>query len=251
MACLLAAQLTAHSQVVRQHTDNLNGWYMYFGDHKVSDKWGVHLEAQFRRHNVITEPQQLLLRTGISYYFHKQAFATVGYCFVDTYPYGDFLVTTIFPEHRIWEQLQIKNTVGKFEWVSRFRLEQRFSQLPVMAADSSGYTPGDAIYTNRVRLLNRFSLPLNGKPTIEDKTLYATAYDELLVSFGEHVGYNIFDQNRAYLALGYKIPKVGRLEVGYMNQLLLKGDGIKYENNHTIQVGLSSTIDFMKKKKSS
>jgi hypothetical protein len=38
------------------------------------------------------------------------------------------------------------------------------------------------------------------------------------------------------------------LEVGYLNQTLVKSDGKKIENNHTLQVGLSCTIDFVKKK---
>ena len=232
----------------RQSTDNLNAWFMYFGDHKVSDKWGVHLEAQFRRNNFFMDDQQLLLRTGINYHLSPQLMLTAGYCFVETYPYGGFPVKLTFPEHRLWEQVQIKTPLNAVEWVSRFRLEQRWSQNPIYNAGA--YELGDATYTNRFRLLNRFSIPLKGK-TIGDKSFYVSAYDEFFINFGEHVGINIFDQNRAYLALGYKIPKIGRLEIGYLNQLILKSDGIKEEFNHTFQVGLSSTIDFKKKKNDS
>ncbi len=38
----------------RISTVNTNGWYNYFGDHPVSERWGVHLEGQWRRHDVIT-----------------------------------------------------------------------------------------------------------------------------------------------------------------------------------------------------
>lgn len=41
-----------------------------------------------------------------------------------------------------------------------------------------------------------------------------------MVNFGEKVGLNLFDQNRAYVALGYKVPKLGRLEVGSVIRLL-------------------------------
>lgn len=235
--------LNIHAQ--RQSTDNLNGWFMYFGDHKFTDKWGVHIEAQLRRNEVVTKGQQLLLRTGLNYHFNSNVFATVGYCFVETYPYGEFAVKASFPEHRLWEQVQIKTQLSKIEWVSRFRLEQRFSQLPV--SNAGIFEPGDAVYTNRFRLLNRFSIPFKGEK-IDDKSLYLSAYDEIFINFGENVGMNLLDQNRAYLALGYKIPKIGRLELGYMNQLVIRPSGLQVEYNHTVQVAVISTLDFRKTK---
>lgn len=243
---LVTGLVSIYSYSQRQSTDNFNGWFMYFGDHKFAEKWGVHIEAQFRRNEVITKGQQLLLRTGLNYHLNSNVFATVGYCFVETYPYGEFAVKSTFPEHRLWEQIQIKTQLSSFEWISRFRLEQRFSQLPVNTGVI--FEPEDAMFTNRFRLLNRFSIPLNGKK-IEDKSFYVSAYDEIMISFGEHVGMNLFDQNRAYLALGFKIPKIGRLEMGYMNQIMFRPNGLQVEYNHTFQVGLNSTLDLIKYKK--
>ena len=242
----IANSANAQTAPLHLYSNNNNAWLMYFGDHKISDKWGIHLEAQMRRANWGNTWQQLLLRTGVNYHFNNQVFGTVGYCYVETYPYGDFPVKAAFPENRIWEQIQIKTPINNVEWVSRFRLEQRFSNVPVLNTADGTYAPGASVYTNRFRLLNRFSIPFQGK-SIVDKSLYLSAYDELMVNFGENVGANFFDQNRAYLALGYKIPKVGRLEVGYMMQNIFKSDGIKIENNGTLQVGISSNIDFYKK----
>ncbi len=231
----------------RLHTSNSNGWYMYMGNHPINDKWGIHLEAQLRRNDIVSDGQQLLLRGGINYYLSKQTTATAGYCFVETYPYGEFAAKSSFPEHRIWEQLQYKSQLGRVECVNRLRLEQRFVHSPTMQSDST-YAAGDAVYSNRFRVLNRFSIPFKGK-TIEDKSFYLSFYDELFVNFGKKVAMNIFDQNRAYAAIGYKIPKVGRLELGYMLQTVVKGDGIKIEDNHTLQVGLMANIPFSKPKK--
>lgn len=235
----------AKAQTVRNFTDNNNGWFIYFGDHKIAEKWGVHLEGQYRGSDILKSEQQILLRPGLNYYFNNQAFATVGYCYVHTAQYGGFPAKSAFPENRFWEQIQVKNQVGYVELVNRFRLEQRYVKSPVL--NGAIYEPGDAVYTNRFRILNRISIPFKGK-TIKDKSLYISAYDELFVNFGKKVALNIFDQNRAYIALGYKIPKVGKLEIGYLNQLIFKGDGIKVENNRTLQVGLSSAIDFYKKR---
>ena len=233
-----------HAAAQRIHTDNQNAWLMYFGNHAFNDRWGLHLEAQWRRNEWGAKAQQLLLRGGVNYYINKQATLTAGYCFVETYPYGAFPVKSTFPEHRLWEQFQYKSQVGKAELVNRLRLEQRFVHSPALQADST-YAAGDAVYSNRFRVLNRVSIPFKGK-TIEDKSFYLSLYDELFVNFGKKVGMNLFDQNRLYAAIGYKIPKVGRLEVGYMLQTLVKSDGIKIEDNHTLQVGLSANLPFKK-----
>ncbi|MCC7030727.1 MAG: DUF2490 domain-containing protein [Chitinophagaceae bacterium] len=238
----------ADAQSIRQHTSNINAWFMYFGDHKFNEKFGIHLEAQVRRNDGIANWQQLLLRTGINYHISQQVFFTFGYCFVETYPYGNFPVKVSYPEHRLWEQIQIKNQLGRFELVNRFRFEQRFSNLPVANTTTTLYEPGEAVYTNLFRLLNRVSVPLKGK-TIQDKSWYLSAYDEIMVNAGKKVATNLLDQNRVYIAIGYKIPVVGRLEAGYLEQTVIKGDGLKIENNHTFQLGLASTLDFMKKKK--
>lgn len=238
----------AQSSPSHLYSQNSNAWLMYIGDHKFSKDWGVHLEIQWRRNEFLSNPQQLLLRTGLNYHLNNQVMATAGYCFVETYPYGAFPVKVAFPESRFWEQLQIKNQLNRFEWISRFRFEQRFTNNPALNVSTNLYEPGDAVYTNRFRLLNRFSIPFKGK-VITDRSFYLSAYDEFFINFGKNVATNIFDQNRAYLALGYKFPKIGRLEIGYLYQTVNKPDGIKIEQNHTFQLGLSSTLDFYKSKK--
>jgi hypothetical protein len=245
ISCCIFGSMIGCAQSPRQYTTNYNGWLVYTGNHKLSDKWGLHLEAQWRRSNIVLDNQQLLFRTGINYYFNSQVSVTAGYCFAETYPYGEFAAKASFPENRIWEQLQLKNNMGAVEFINRLRLEQRFINQPVL--ENGMYEPGDAVYTNRARILNRFSIPFKGK-TIEDKSLYISAFDELYINFGKHVGFNILDQNRVYLAIGYKIPKAGRLEIGYLNQLAFKSDGIKVERNHTIQIALYSGLEFRKKK---
>jgi len=119
----------AQSPLRNKQTNN-NGWFMYFGSHKFSEHWGIHLEAQFRRNEIIAKPQQLLLRTGVNYHFAANAFLTAGYCYVHTSPYGVFPASSGFPENRFWEQLQVKSQAGRIEMITRLRLEQRFTKLP-------------------------------------------------------------------------------------------------------------------------
>lgn len=242
---LFACFSALNAQNPREYANNSNAWFMYFGTHKIADKWSLHLEAQVRRSEGLARPQQFLLRGGLNYHINPQATVTAGYAFIETSPYGGFSAKSDFPEDRIWEQLQLKNQVGNFEWISRFRLEQRYVYAPVLVGTT--YEAGPSVYTNRFRLLNRFSIPLKGK-TIADKSFYVSVYDEFMINYGKNVQFNLFDQNRAYVALGYKIPKIGRLELGFLNQTIVKSDGKKIENNNTFQLGLNCNVDFKRKK---
>lgn len=243
---LLKLQECLTQPVTRVPTKNFNSWLVYSGDHKFSKKWGIHLDVQWRRNKFFTDPQQIVIRTGINHHFNNQVVVTAGYAFAESYPFGEFPIAATFTENRIWEQVQLKNQLSSVEWSSRYRLEQRFSHLPVRTGNA--YKSGPSVYTNRMRILNRFSLPLKGK-VIEDRSFYISAYDEVFINFGKNVGYNILDQNRAAFSLGYKIPNAGRVEVGYLYQLSMKSDGIKIENNHTLQIAFYSTFNFFKEKK--
>lgn len=235
---------TLQAQSIRKTYQQSNAWLMYFGSFQLQKHFGLHAEAQLRQSDVFTNQQQLLLRGGLNYYWTKQLSLTAGYCYVETYPYGALPAKLMFPEHRIWQQLQLKSGLGRMEFINRFRLEQRFVSS-INLGSNQMYELGDAIYTNRIRLLQRVSIPVKGTE-IKDKSIYLTAYNEVFVNFGENVRYNLLDQNRAYLALGYKLPKLGRLELGYLNQLIFKGDGINVENNHTLQLGLNVQLNLMK-----
>ena len=227
---------TADAQSERIKDYNTNGWYMYFGDHKFSDKWGIHTELQLRRHNTIKDPQQLLIRTGINYDLTPNAMFTLGYGFIETHPYGDYPAAGKFPEQRIYQQLQLKSNVALISLSHRYRLEQRWIKQP----DADDYT-----YLNRARYMIKATLPLAGK-TLEASELFLAAYDEVFVGFGKNIKQNIFDQNRAYVALGYIISNSSTLELGYLNQIVQKTNGVVFEHNHTLQISFFHNLNFAK-----
>ncbi|MDZ4810905.1 MAG: DUF2490 domain-containing protein, partial [Bacteroidota bacterium] len=69
--------------------------------------------------------------------------------------------------------------------------------------------------------------------TKKDKQLYGVAADELFIGAGKNLGINIFDQNRLFLLLGFKVNKNLSLEGGYFNQTLQQGR--RLNNNSIIQ----------------
>lgn len=238
--------VSSHAQSVRKNTTNVNAWFMYFGNHKISKRFGIHAEVQVRRHDVVSDWQQLLLRTGIDFYTAQVRF-TAGYAFIETYPYGDYPVKNVFPEHRIWQQALINNPIGKIKLSHRYRLEQRFIGNSATGEFKNGR------YENRIRYMARLNIPLQG--ALEPKKLYLSIYDEVFVNFGKEVAYNLFDQNRAYAALGYHLGKIGKVEIGYLYQIIQQRNLLSnptqsvIENNHTLQVALISDLPFYKESK--
>lgn len=233
IAILLLQFSIARSQP-RTHAYNTNAWLMYFGSHKFSNSLGLHTEVQWRRNEFFSENQQLLLRTGLEIHAKQHVRVTIGYAFVKTYPYGEFAVHQAFPEHRIWQQLLVPHELGKVKLTHRYRLEQR------MIGNASTGQFQNGRYENRGRYMAKATVNLTngGNP------IFAAVYDEVFVNFGKDVGYNIFDQNRLYGAIGYTISPSMKLELGYLYQVVqlrtLDGNSLtkKIENNHTFQVGL-------------
>ena len=235
---LVAGQVSA--QPLQRISDpNLHAWYMYFGDHPIREgPWGIHFDGQWRRQGVGEKWQQLLLRPGVNYDFTDKLQASGGYAFIKSHRYGDYPAEFVTPEHRIWQQLIAKQTVARSRLAHRFRLEQRY--IGVKERDSSGAERLDRYtYRNRFRYFVKAVIPFSRDG---DSKYFAALYNEVMFNFGRNVQNNIFDQNRAYAALGRKLPWLGNLEIGYMQQTVQQGNGRVFEFNHTLQVGLFSTL---------
>ncbi|UOK42036.1 MULTISPECIES: DUF2490 domain-containing protein [Flavobacterium] len=267
---ILSFYNVALAQTFDPKVDQYDAWILYTGNHKLSEKWGLHTELQWRRNEGFSEPMQNLVRFGVDYKINKTYMVTAGWAYVETFEYGELAKEMptprfnqyTFNEQRIWEQFVINHeNVGRFQYDSRFRLEQRWL-ANLVNVDGNYVRPSDAYlaanpnaedwrFRQRARYRFRVQVPLS-KPEMKDNTFFFVASDEIFVNFGKHVTANIFDQNRLYLALGWRFNKDCNIQTGYMNQFIEKGDGAHKENNHTYQLALTYNLDFTKmfKKKS-
>jgi hypothetical protein len=219
---------------------NVNTWFMYFGDHPISaSKWGIHAEAQFRRAKAGLTAQQFLLRPGVNYQLTPNAMLTFGYAFVRSSPYGGYPARAAFPEHRIFEQLLLRQRVGKIPLQHRLRLEQRL--VGIVAGPGTDVDRWES--RNRFRYMLRGDIPLPFK-TAGEKRFGVALYNEFFVHFGANRGIRYLEQNRAYGALTYKPSKWNRLEVGYLHQYVPQRNGLVSEHNHTLQFALFSVMPF-------
>ena len=182
----------------KAQTDN-GIWLMYLCTNKVSEKFSIHTEAQYRNHTISpTNIEQLLLRTGLNYHFRPNASATFGYAHIGNYEYDSERKSPEVEEHRIWQQFLTTNTIGRVKLEHRYRLEERFVE-------------DDFKMRFRYRLM--VFIPLN-RPKIEAGALYLGMYDELFINDKR----NFFDRNRLYGGLGYQYANNMHFQVGLLRQ---------------------------------
>lgn len=216
------------AQNERVNDYNNTNWLQAVNTINLDKKWSLNLEYQWRRTHGLKYWQQSVLRTGANYKLNDQVSFLVGYAWIETFNYGDFPLAAngTFPEHRIYEQMTLRNSSGRFGFNHRFRVEQRWvGAVKPNTGDDREIEKWN--FTHRFRYQFRTTYALskkNNKP-------YFVAADEIFIGAGKNVGTNLFDQNRIYLLLGYKFNDKLSLEAGYFNQTLQQGRRI---NNSTI-----------------
>lgn len=219
--------IVALGQNDRVQDHNTIAWGQLFTTIKLNKNWDVLAEYQWRRTEGVKHWQQSLLRGALQYHINPQVSAAIGYGWIETFPYGDYPIAAngTFPEHRIHEQVQLKNAFGKLALNQRLRVEQRWLGRRTSVAERE---IEDWVFSHRFRYMLRLQRPIVQN---EAFNLYAAAADELFVNAGKNVGANTFDQNRLMLALGSKLNKNIGLEAGYIKQTVFQGRRV---NNQTI-----------------
>jgi len=191
---------------ISQNSD-LGNWLMYFGNKKINSKWNWHHEVQYRNYNAIGDLEQLLLRTGIGYNLTgNNNNLLLGYGYIISENYINNIDEKVnVNEHRIFQQFITRQSFSRVKFQHRYRFEQRW----IEGAD--------------FRLRFRYFLSLNiaiNNPDIIDKTWYGSIYNEIFINNKQ----TVFDRNRLYFGLGYKLSKTAKFELGYMNQFLNGGN---------------------------
>jgi hypothetical protein len=228
-ACITLLLMTAHessAQTSRIIDPNTICWLTSLNTISAGKKTSLHLEYANRRAEGITSVMQQLVRVGLNYRIYPKLSVTAGAAYFLTYPYNEYPSNNPavrFPEKRLFEQINLNDSIKSLSIIHRFRLEQRWSGR-MDSADIKKIA--DWSYSNRIRYLIRLTHPIlqpcNGKGG-----LYAVAQNELFISFGKNVKSNIFNQNRLGLLIGTRLSKNLALECGYLDQIIEQGNLIE------------------------
>lgn len=195
---------------------NFGNWLIYIGNKKLTNKWNLHHEVQYRNYNAIGDLEQLLLRTGVGYTFNeKKNNLLLGYGFILSENYiGNTDEKNSVNEHRVFQQFTSKQQVGLVNLNHRYRFEQRFVEDD---------------FKMRFRYFLGLNIPLTKK---EKYNYYISAYNEIFLNSEAAV----FDRNRLFGGLGFKLNKNIKIEAGYMNQF--------FENGGRDQFNLITFVNF-------
>ncbi|MBL4592483.1 MAG: DUF2490 domain-containing protein [Flavobacteriales bacterium] len=211
---------------------SLNTWWSNTNKYSVNENWYFSSELHLRRANGLEDWQQFLFRPALNYKLNSSIDLSLGYTYIRSCPYGNQPIAIITPENNIWEQITLKHQSGKLKISHRYRFEQRFIGQTVY--DASGLAP--TIEGNKYAQRFRYRLTLS-RTISKNGKLFSKAFNELWINLDDKsVMPTSLNQNWLYGGLGYKIIPNGSIQLGYMNQVVKKGDGIHFENNHTLQI---------------
>lgn len=217
---LLAALFLITASSTAQTVNQNSGWLFLLNNTKISDKWGAYVDVQVRSADDWKNVRNFLFRPGVTYYANSNNEFTLGYLLNQTFLHTDGASDNTLTEHRIWEQYVYKQKLSTIGVSHRFRLEQRFIER----------AGNNDLFSQRLRYFVRFILPLQKNKQTFTEGLYAALQNELFFNLQnkDQLNKKLFDQNRAYLALGYRASKKLDLEIGYLNQ------AIKGLSNNTV-----------------
>lgn len=232
---LLAISLLLISSVfhLAQSQTQFTGWLASFNTFKTGKKTSIHADVQLRSTDEVKQIQTLLIRSGLNIHLTKKLTITAGYAFINNKRIiGTANGFTI--EHRIWEQLLYTHKLKSVFITHRFRVEQRF--IPKIIVVNNELEKDGTLYSNRFRYFIRNVLPLKKEAAFK-KGAFVALQNEVFVNIGNtsNVNGKFFDQNRLYLATGYRLSPKADLEIGYMNQYV-NGRGNQFTNNHILQL---------------
>lgn len=188
-----------------------------------------------RRKNGFDDMAQIYLRFGASYKIAKYLDFTVG--FVNPYywaPKTGEGIDKVVPQYRLWEQAVLATPFDHIKVYHQLRLEQRFRR---------GFEKGsDFKLTHRFRYKLTVYVPLN-KPAFQLHTLFLSMYNEIFMQAGKSIVYNHFEDNRAFMGLGYNLSPTLQVQTGYMYTYRHDGAPWRYENRHIWRLSFYHHMD--------
>jgi hypothetical protein len=199
--------------------DEVGGWFILSSNSKVSDRFSVQFQTQFRFYELASELQQLNIRSGVTFRVMPGLSLGAGYAYFR----NDFSylskVPESFDEHRIVEDIMLDHKIGKAKVVHRARLENRFISIE-----------GETNLRHWFRHLAKFVYPVGDNFSFD-------IYNEIFLNFDE----TPFSQDWMGIGATYVFNQLVKTRVGFQ-RILLEGP-----NFNRILLELSFTPDFSKK----
>ncbi|TCD18306.1 DUF2490 domain-containing protein [Pedobacter psychrodurus] len=200
---MVSGELSAQTQ----HQNS--GWFMFLNNTKFNDKWGLQFDVQLRSADDWGYLRNTLVRPALQYFINNKHNVALGYLWQTTHTELEGTPDLTLHEHRIFEQYIYSHKIKSVFASHRFRVEQRFIRRT-----------GEDVFSQRFRYFFRLIQPLQKTQPTFTKGPFVALQNEVFLNIQnkDKINNSVFDQNRLYLAAGYRFSKQFDLEAGYMNQ---------------------------------
>ena len=201
--------IMASGKLYAQTQHQNSGWFMFLNNTKFNDKWGLQFDVQLRSADDWGYLRNTLVRPALQYFINNKHNVALGYLWQTTHTESAGSPDLTLHEHRIFEQYIYSHKIKSVFASHRFRVEQRFI----------GRT-GEDVFSQRFRYFFRLIQPLQKAQPTFTKGPFVALQNEVFLNIQnkDKINNSVFDQNRLYLAAGYRFSKQFDLEAGYMNQ---------------------------------
>ena len=218
---LLIFLLISFSSVFAQNNaeDEVGVWYILSTNNKISDNFSIQAQTQFRFYELASQLEQFKIRTGATYGFSEAFSVSAGYAYFRTDPSYTSNTPLEFNEHRLYEDVSLQNSLGKFGIKHRYRIEHRFFDF------ENG---------NDTRHWMRYMLKVT-YPIADSFTL--DLYDEIFINLQKP----LFGQNWFGGGVSYAPNKIFKIRLGYQNISL------EDASFNRLQLGVHINTDLRKK----
>lgn len=222
----LGASLLFSIQAQAQVQKSTGAWHTAVVKHHLNDKFFLKNEFHVRRAQFYANWQQFLLRPSINYKLTPKAILSSGYTYIINYSEVGRAI-----EHNVWEEIVLVNPIKQVKVSHRFRYEQRFTQT---------FTDDSFKHFNRLRY--RITLSRDLFKINDEKSISATAFNELWLHTENGIQPTAINQNWVYFGLDYPLNSKTKVSIGYMNLNIPEAGANPRIKQDIIQLSLSATI---------
>lgn len=169
-------------------------WSTLQGSMELGKGWMIRQELHYRSAGLVADDQQLLIRPSVHYLLSRSFSASAGYTLVYNYDYEGAPRPGTGLEHQIYEDIDLRQTTGKWTFHHRYRFEQRFIKAV-----------RGAVADFRHRFRYRFTMSYAFAERQNGLKLEAYFFNELFLNLFNDFRTNGFDRDWTGLGIVYPI----------------------------------------------